>query len=82
MKSGKPTLPAGRGVMLVATFKLKFRMLKPRELHLILDETTSDSNQAAIRPVGKIRAKPATSIKSYRGNVIRVGIVSGFKLVG
>jgi hypothetical protein len=34
------------------------------------------------RPVGKIRAKSATSIKAYTGNVIRVGIVSGFKSVG
>ena len=33
-------------------------------------------------PVGKIRAKSATSIKAYTGNVIRVGIVSGFKSVG
>lgn len=26
--------------------------------------------------------KPATSIKSYRGNVVRVGIASGFRSVG
>ena len=34
------------------------------------------------RPAGKIRAKSATPIKSYWGNVVRIGIASGFKSVG
>jgi transposase len=33
-------------------------------------------------PIGKIRAKSATTIISYSGRVVQVGIASGFRSVG